>query len=182
MKYFYFVSLGSNIRPTYHVPQMLEHLLAISPQLDISTIGKTTPAGMLSTEHYFLNLAVRIQTAHSPEALKKVFNAIEVKLGRDRSDPLSKKKDRPADLDILFQLQAGQQEVPLALMPPEPYVRPFVLELMDYLDMNSPILPTVPIDRVALPFHDRQLGKHPQTIAAPTTISRTSLLQAPLGN
>jgi 2-amino-4-hydroxy-6-hydroxymethyldihydropteridine diphosphokinase len=181
MNTYYFVSLGSNIRPHENVPNMLKELLKLSPSVSISSIAETTPKGMLSTDQTFLNLVACIQTQLTPGQLKQQLNIIETKLGRDREDPLSKKKDRPADIDILFSYKKGES-VTVAQLPPEPYVRPFLLELLDFLDIPCAERLAQPINGVGLPFYKMTIGHAPKTLNRASTIGHSRLLQAPLGS
>jgi 2-amino-4-hydroxy-6-hydroxymethyldihydropteridine diphosphokinase len=134
----YFIALGSNIRPYENAPLMLDNLLAISPTIDVSPIILTEPVGMPGSQNIFLNLVVRIRSELSAYDLKEYLKSVETKLGRDRSDPLSKVKDRVADMDILFELEAGATAVPAPLLPDKPYDRPQTLDLLNYLGLAWP--------------------------------------------
>ena len=124
----YTLSLGSNVRPLENMLAMLAALLPLGEQsLWLSRIIRTAPMGMAS-DHYFLNTAVCLDTHLSPTDLKQCLIQIELDLGRDRSDPRSKIKDRPADLDIVGACAPGEG-FNTAVLPPEPYVRPLVIEI-----------------------------------------------------
>jgi 2-amino-4-hydroxy-6-hydroxymethyldihydropteridine diphosphokinase len=111
----YLCSMGANIAP--------ENNFAAAREL-ISELGKayysraiyTQPVNMRS-DNDFLNALFLLISPLDGDALKARFNAIEISLGRDRNDPLSSKKDRPMDIDILGELSADDvwQEVPTYL-------------------------------------------------------------------
>ena len=149
----YYLSLGSNINPHENVKCMLDRLLQISKRIDISRIIETEAKGF-DSKRSFLNLAARIQTSLSPLELKKQLNQIETDLGRDRNDPLSKKKDRVADIDILFSKETSNNLINQEDLPPEPYVRPFVIELLAYLNIRIPEKPNFNQFGVSLNFHE----------------------------
>ncbi|MCH2084659.1 MAG: 2-amino-4-hydroxy-6-hydroxymethyldihydropteridine diphosphokinase [Saprospiraceae bacterium] len=153
----YYISLGSNIDPYENVKYMLDYLLQISKRIDISRILETQAKGF-NSDRTFLNLAARIQTHLSPVELKELFNQIETKLGRDRNDPQSKKKDRVADIDILFYKEHENNAIYKGDLPPEPYVRPFVLELLDYLKVSIDEQPQFKKFGVSLNFHNIIIG------------------------
>jgi 2-amino-4-hydroxy-6-hydroxymethyldihydropteridine diphosphokinase len=131
----YLLGIGSNVAPEQNVPAVLKALLILSPQLYLSRIVRTVPEGM-SSAHDFLNVVVLVATELSPEALKQQTNRIEEALGRDRSAPDRKTRDRPADIDLLTRISdARQTELPAIK---ENYLRPLAEELLDYLQ-NRPL-------------------------------------------
>jgi 2-amino-4-hydroxy-6-hydroxymethyldihydropteridine diphosphokinase len=157
---YYYLGLGSNIDPFNNVPRMLEALQGLSPQLAISTIIGSRPKGMISNNP-FLNLAVRIQSDLSPEALKAQFNAIETALGRDRTDPNRSYKDRTADIDILFHTPLTQSHIPLQEFPPEPYLNRPLADLLYFLGIRCDA-PKPQFDKVEnVLFRDVKIGNHP---------------------
>lgn len=99
----YFIALGSNLDPENNIINMIGALFDLSDIVDISEIMRTEPVG-LKSEKYFLNTVVRIEINKDRTQLKSALNAIEESLGRDRSNPERKYRDRTADLDILFSL------------------------------------------------------------------------------
>lgn len=159
----YYLGLGSNIEPYTNVPRMLEALQRLSPELAVSSIISTQPKGIV-TQKRFLNLAARIKSDLSPEALKAQFNTIERLLGRDRSDPNRSFKDRTADIDILFHTPISQQFIPLQELPPEPYLSRPMIELLHFLsiqcDAPKPIFPQT--ESVLL--HGRSVGNGPMEL------------------
>lgn len=135
-----FVGLGSNVEPFRNVPRMLDRLLDLAPVVDVSPIALTEPVDIEGGRGgAFLNLAVRLCVAAPLSGLKAEFNAIEVDLGRDRTDPGRKHHDRTADLDILFTLPVGARQLPGSLtLPTEQYLRPQLDELLRYLGVATP--------------------------------------------
>ncbi len=159
----YFVSLGSNIEPYQNVAKALDALLQLSPKLDVSRIIKTKAAGFQSMQ-YFLNLSVRFFSPLSSVALKSQLEKIEEALGRDRTDPNRKLKDRPADLDILFTTEAHGEKVASHLLPTEPYIRPTVIDLLQYLGMDDNTTLHIPYEIMSLPYKNQFIGLQPMTI------------------
>lgn len=131
----YFLGLGSNIEPEQHFPQIIEALLQWSDRLDLSKIYRVEPMNMKSS-NYFLNAVVRIQTDFNRSDLKAKLSALEIEMGRDRSDPNSKRKDRPADVDILLCLPLDFKQIDAKKLPDEVYSRQPLLELLRYLNFD----------------------------------------------
>lgn len=152
----YTLSLGSNVQPEANMGAMLDALTTLSQRLWLSRIIRTDPVGMLS-DHPFLNTAVCLDTTLAPEQLKQVLCQIEINLGRDRHDPLSKVKDRPADLDIVGFCRPDEA-LATAVLPSEPYVRPLVIEIWQaqgqLLHLPAPPLPP----GVPLVWRGREVG------------------------
>ena len=96
----YLCGLGSNIRPETNLPRAVTELAARYGTLWLSPVIRTRPEGM-TTPHAFLNALVVLHCELSPAALKLELNALEERMGRNRSDPLSRYSDRPIDVDIL---------------------------------------------------------------------------------
>lgn len=126
------IGIGSNIAPERNVPRILRALLDEFGTLRMSRILRTRPVGMASQAE-FLNLAVFVETDLDATALKAVCNRIETGLGRDRDDPDSARRDRPADLDILFVLLPDQAPRPLV---EGEYQRRVVAELLAFLELG----------------------------------------------
>jgi 2-amino-4-hydroxy-6-hydroxymethyldihydropteridine diphosphokinase len=131
-----FVGLGSNIEPWANVPKMLASMLQLAPAVDISPIVVTAAVDITGGGRDFLNLAARIRTPLPVAQVKDFFNSVEVGLGRDRTDPGRKHRDRTADLDILFTLPPGARAVPASIaLPTEVYLRPQLDALLAYLGL-----------------------------------------------
>jgi 2-amino-4-hydroxy-6-hydroxymethyldihydropteridine diphosphokinase len=162
MKY-YFLSLGSNINPFENVQQMIKGLMDISPKVDISRIVQTEAVGF-SSDLFFLNMAARISSTLSAEELKAKLNTLETQLGRNRNDANKKLKDRPADIDILFSLEAHEKFVPASLLPKENYVLPTLLDLLAYLKVNFDGYPPVLEGVQPIFFYQYSIGNEPTTL------------------
>jgi 2-amino-4-hydroxy-6-hydroxymethyldihydropteridine diphosphokinase len=157
----YTVSLGSNVRPEENIGAMLTALLGLGELLWMGRIVRTAPVGMLpSSTGYFLNTAVCLSSPLSPKQLKQAFCHIETELGRDRTDPLSKLKDRPADLDIVAVCGLGEGW-DTAVLPPEPYIRPLVIELWQAQGYLHHLPPPPLSDGIPLHWHNRTIGLYP---------------------
>lgn len=100
----YLCGLGSNIQPEENLPRAVGLLADRYGPVWLSPVVRTRPEG-IDTPNAFLNALAVFSTDLSPERLKCELNALEEAMGRDRSDPLSSRKDRPIDIDIL---EAGQ--------------------------------------------------------------------------
>lgn len=96
----YLLGLGSNLNPQHNMALMVAELMAHSDFFCISRVIDIPPVGMNSRRDFF-NAVAYIETVLDPHQLKATCNEIETALGRDRTDPHSKLKDRPADIDIL---------------------------------------------------------------------------------
>lgn len=156
-----FVGLGSNIEPHANVRRMLDYLLRLAPELDLSPIAVTAPVGIQGGGQVFLNLAVRLRTASASAEVKEYFNTVEVALGRDRTDPGRKQRDRPADLDILFALPVAAAVVPASIdLPTETYLRPQLDALLTYVGVGpaGATDPMASLTTVALDFHGTTVG------------------------
>jgi 2-amino-4-hydroxy-6-hydroxymethyldihydropteridine diphosphokinase len=127
----YLISLGSNIDPQKHVPLALEEVADHAGLIVLSRAIETAPVGM-DSQNRFLNLVAFLETSLEAPRLKATFNAIETALGRDRTDPLSKVKDRPIDLDILAEVQT-LEDVATAITTCPTYCQAILLELLHHL-------------------------------------------------
>lgn len=175
----YLVCVGSNIDPRANVARLLQELLTLSDEINVSRVIKTEPVGF-SSPHKFLNLSVCLRSDQDEGTLKETFNAIETKLGRDRSAPDKKLKDRVADLDILFKIPKGQMAIDQTPLPEEPYARPTVVELLDYLKITCGAdVPPLP-EGVEVPVGDVSLGKWPVTLHKDQRTGEIRIRQAAL--
>ena len=135
-------------------------------RLHLSRILQTEAVHIDDDARPFLNVVVAFEDGSSPDALKAWFNELERQHGRDRTDPARSRKARPLDLDIVFSIEPGQTELPAALVPAEPYARPFVLDLADHLGLacalEAPDLPT----GTTLEVDGAPVGARPMTLEA----------------
>jgi len=158
----YFIALGSNLDPEGNIIKMVEALFKLSEIVDISEIIRTEPVG-LTSENYFLNTVVRIESTKNQPELKKELNAIEGDLGRDRSDPSRKYKDRTADLDILFSLAIETRFVNKTFFGQEEiYILKPLLILLKHLEYQTMVnLIDSSHTRVELHYKNKEIGLTP---------------------
>lgn len=123
----YVIGIGSNIDADRNVPLAIEKLRPNITQCILSRAIQTEPVGIIS-DHKFLNMIAYLESDLDPTALKAFFNRVEAELGRDRSDPLSKVKDRPIDLDILSEVRTDDDWLKTIVEIPD-YCRLILLEL-----------------------------------------------------
>jgi 2-amino-4-hydroxy-6-hydroxymethyldihydropteridine diphosphokinase len=124
---YYLLGLGSNLSPERHIPEAMVRLLTLTPTLWASASLTTTPCGMMSHQS-FINTAVVIISPLAACDLKSALNQIEVAMGRDRNHPLSHRRDRPIDIDIL-----SVADIQRDLQPPitiEPYLAPQIGQIL----------------------------------------------------
>jgi 2-amino-4-hydroxy-6-hydroxymethyldihydropteridine diphosphokinase len=156
----YFVAIGSNLSPERHVPAVIAALLDRFGRIWLSSIIRTAPFGMRS-DNAFLNAVCFIPTEQASDELKRYLVRLEEMLGRDRSDPDKKLKDRAADLDILFPDSGGvlsNQTRP----PEEPYIRPVYQELAAHFDLiPGPADSPEQQQTSSLELAGERLGEHP---------------------
>ena len=158
-----FVGIGSNLQPQDNIPFALRTLLTQFPILHVSTIIQTVPVGMVKTDNQFLNLCVCFESDWEPKRIKQFFDEIEVEQGRNRNDPNRKIKDRPIDLDIMFQLSHSQKMIEAEMIPSEPYTQLPLLNLLDYLEVSHP-LKSAELVGVPLWVSGQSIGLEPTTI------------------
>ena len=129
----YLLGIGSNIDPDDNISKIIALLLDYFPELHLSRVLRIPPIGM-NSHLDFLNLVVFIETNMTEQDLKDICNDIEKTLGRDRSDPARKIKDRPADLDILTALNLPKDKSQTAAeITDEYFIYPLIDELTAYL-------------------------------------------------
>lgn len=157
----YLIGLGSNIAPAQNMPAMLAGLLDIHPRLMVSRIVRTAPKG-IDSPHDFLNAVVFLPVDMPADELKQRTNAIEAKLGRDRSRPDKKLIDRTADIDLLLRTEPGQRDERLDQI--ESYLLLRAKEMFDYIAgrPTPAVTPATQIETVML--DGCTLGQTPATI------------------
>ncbi len=148
----YLLGIGSNIQPHYHLGQIILALLEHFESITLSRVISLPPIGM-NSQHDFLNTVAFVPIDCSESALKHLCNTIEIRLGRDRLDPQSKVKDRPADLDILKAIQLPQDTtLPAYTLTDEYFLYPLIEELLAYL-AGQPCT----LSQAGVPLHVNQL-------------------------
>jgi 2-amino-4-hydroxy-6-hydroxymethyldihydropteridine diphosphokinase len=158
-----FLGLGSNINPGHNVSEMIMGLLALEPVVHVSRVIRTPPVGMAS-DHEFLNLSAHLETDRDLDTLKQALNDLEVRLGRNRQDPDSARRDRPADLDILFALPVASRQIRSHMVPLEPYARPLFLELIHAMSFACSLPPVALPAGVPIRLSGRFVGIQPTRV------------------
>ena len=102
-----FLSLGSNLGDRVaNLRLALQRLQALEATrlVSFSTVYETEPWGETNHEHWFLNLAVEIETTLLPARLLLLLHQIEEELGRPRptEQPSFRYASRTIDIDILL--------------------------------------------------------------------------------
>ncbi len=135
----FLIGIGSNIEPHNNIIAIIEQLLEFFPRIILSRVLQLPPIGM-NSQNDFLNVVAFIETTLSKDELKEIFNAIETKQGRDRSDPARNTKDRPADLDILTTVHYPHDyAIPTNEITDEYFLYPLIEELVATIS-GKPIL------------------------------------------
>lgn len=116
-----YVSIGSNIQPTVHIPECLEQLSARFGQLTVSPIYRNPPVGFVGEDFY--NLVVGFRTVLPPVTLKQHLKSLEQQHGRHSA---THSGSRTLDLDLL--LYADHIDPALKLPHPDILRYGFVLQ------------------------------------------------------
>lgn len=129
----YLLGLGSNINPQNNFAAIIRLMLEHFDELHLSRVLHIPPIGM-NSHRDFLNAVAFLETDMAEVDLKAICNQIEITLGRDRDDPNSKLKDRPADIDILtyFSCPAEWQRTASSITD-EYFLYPLINELCAFL-------------------------------------------------
>jgi len=142
----YLLGIGSNLNPQHNIGQIIALLLRHFAQIKLSRVLSIPPIGM-NSHHDFLNVVLFIATDLSETDLKAICNTIETTLGRDRTDPDRKIKDRPADLDILTKVQfPDDYDRPVNNITDEYFLYPLLQELAAYLSNKQYSLQQAGVD------------------------------------
>ncbi len=99
----------------------------IGTVVSLSSFYETAPWGFES-QNSFLNAAVGVDTALTPEALMQATQEIEKQLGRRHKSVQKVYHDRPIDIDILLYGDTVLQTETLTIPHPEMTERRFVME------------------------------------------------------
>lgn len=99
---YFYLSIGTNINPEKNAVNIIKNLSHHFGRLTLFPFVYTKPE-FISSSSIFLNSLAIIESKLSDKEIKHILNTIEIKLGRNRNDPLRSTKDRPADIDILLQ-------------------------------------------------------------------------------
>jgi len=124
-----YLGLGSNIG------DRRAHLIAAVASLPAhgvrvlasSSTYETEPVGEILDQPDFLNVCLRIATAHGPEQLLDACKAVERELGREHGPHVRRHAPRPIDVDVLLLGDLTYTSERLRLPHPEVTSRRFVL-------------------------------------------------------
>jgi 2-amino-4-hydroxy-6-hydroxymethyldihydropteridine diphosphokinase len=120
-----YLSLGSNVGDREaNLTACIDRLRRLGDVRRISSFFETEPMEVRE-QPWFLNCAVGLQTAQTPEQLLVAIRAIEAELGRERTVA---KGPRTIDIDILLIGNLVIQTAELQVPHPAMHERRFVLE------------------------------------------------------
>ena len=123
-----YLSLGSNIPPRLDTLNSAVELLALVPETAVKAVSSIYETEAVATlpQSPYLNSAVRLETALTPDSLLDECRRIESAHGR----PSLRQKDEPRtlDIDIIFFGGAIRDSGELTLPHPRYAKRRFVLE------------------------------------------------------
>ncbi len=125
------IGLGGNLDSPVHGPPRatIEAVLAAIETLGIRIVARSgwyrTAPVPRSSQPWFVNLAIRVETALTAEALLEALQAIEHEFGRIRSE---RNAARIVDIDILDYKGRISADPVLTLPHPRMHERAFVLE------------------------------------------------------
>ncbi len=109
----YFLSIGSNLRPSKNIPIALRKLKAHFHVKKISSVHVTKPVGPPGQKKFW-NLALSFESGLKPATIRKRLREIESEMGRKR-DPENKYAARIIDLDLLP--QPGYKKLSFIMAP-----------------------------------------------------------------
>jgi 2-amino-4-hydroxy-6-hydroxymethyldihydropteridine diphosphokinase len=120
-----YLSLGSNIGDrAANLNTAIRRLGSLGNVVAVSSFYETEPVE-LTTQPWFLNCAIQLETAKMPRQLLRGILIIEKEMGRRR---LQKKGPRNIDIDILLFGNAIVEAKGLTIPHPAMHERRFVLE------------------------------------------------------
>lgn len=123
-----FLSLGSNRGDPAALVEAAMAAMTASPGIRLrarSSLYRTAPVGPVAQD-WFVNAAIRIETALSPDALLAACHTVERELGRKR-DAEIRWGPRPIDIDIIAYDDLALEQPGLTLPHPRFSERAFVI-------------------------------------------------------
>lgn len=130
----YVIGFGSNLAPAANAARVLRALTLRFGRLYASSAYVTAPVAIAGDKD-FLNAALFLPTRLGAAELKRYCSELETALGRDRSRPDRKLRDRTADLDLLtpcLGAAALRAATPLQVTD-APYMRDALAQLLEGL-------------------------------------------------
>jgi 2-amino-4-hydroxy-6-hydroxymethyldihydropteridine diphosphokinase len=140
MKTILYLSLGSNIgNREANINEAIRRLGELGAVKAVSSFYETEPVEVERQQAWFLNCAVKMETALTAERFLKQILAVEQAMGRKRFEP---KGPRIIDIDIIFFGDAVFNTPELTVPHPAMQKRRFVLEPLAEIasDVEHPIL------------------------------------------
>jgi 2-amino-4-hydroxy-6-hydroxymethyldihydropteridine diphosphokinase len=140
MKTTVYLSLGSNIgNREANINEAIQRLGELGTVEAVSSFYETEPIEVERQQAWFLNCAVKMETALPAERFLKQILAVEQAMGRKRLEP---KGPRTIDIDIIFFDAAIFNTPELTVPHPAMQQRRFVLEPLAEIapDVEHPIL------------------------------------------
>lgn len=108
----YLLGIGSNLDPRRNALRIVDRLRQRFGDVLLSRFHETAPVGM-DSDRGFINFCAFVATSLEPSACKQACVGIEIALGRDRSHPASKTRDRTADIDLLVRIRPDGSRIEL---------------------------------------------------------------------
>jgi 2-amino-4-hydroxy-6-hydroxymethyldihydropteridine diphosphokinase len=162
-----YLSLGSNLGDrAANLEQAIARLSKLGTLSAVSSFYETEPVEFTS-QPFFLNCAVALETSLMPKQLLARLNAIEFEMGRKR---IINKGPRVVDIDILL-FQRSIIDTPQLVVPhPALHERRFVLEPLAEIapEVRHPVFHrTIRELRDTLPIKGQSVRKFDGTISRP---------------
>jgi 2-amino-4-hydroxy-6-hydroxymethyldihydropteridine diphosphokinase len=135
-----YLSLGSNVgNREANLREALQRLEELGKVRAVSSLYETEPVEVQREQPWFLNCAAQLQTELAPEEFLTKILAVELVMGRERTEP---KGPRTIDIDILFFGNAVLDTPALTIPHPALQQRRFVLEPLAEIapDVKHPVL------------------------------------------
>jgi 2-amino-4-hydroxy-6-hydroxymethyldihydropteridine diphosphokinase len=117
-------NLGDRLQNLQAAIEEMDGLKGVTKVLRRSSFFETEPVGDFSSQPFYLNAAIQLETALSPRALLMEFLAIEKRHGRVRT---ALNAPRVLDIDLLFYGSGIIEEEGLRVPHPRLHLRRFVL-------------------------------------------------------
>lgn len=129
------LALGANLgKPLEQLEHACDLLTDVYGDLRLSQLYETSPVNCPAGSPNYLNACVEICTTQSPEQVLQHCQAIENKLGRQRSGIYG--EARSCDIDIINYGELQLQSQALILPHPRAHERAFVLQPLCDIDPN----------------------------------------------